>query len=86
MRTILGLLTVLTIALTAATPAALAHWPGQPPHQMAQLGQLQLEGGGVIDNFRMSYVSHGTLNAARDNAILFQHAFAANLVDGCDLH
>jgi homoserine O-acetyltransferase len=45
---------------------------------MAYLGDLQLEGGGVIKNLRMSYVTHGTLNAAKDNAILFLHGFGAN--------
>lgn len=64
-------------ALALAASAA-AHWPGQPPHQMAQLGDLKLESGEVIQNFRMSYVTHGKLNAAKDNAILFHHGFAAN--------
>ena len=43
---------------------------------MAQLGDLKLESGAVIKNFRMSYVTHGKLNAA-NNAILFHHGFAA---------
>jgi homoserine O-acetyltransferase len=77
-RTIPRLCAASVVALAAWTPAALAHWPGQPPHQMAQLGDLTLETGEVIKNFRMSYVTHGTLNAARDNAILFHHGFAAN--------
>jgi len=67
-----------TALLLALAPLALAHWPDQPPHQMAYLGDLQLEGGGVIHDLRMSYVTHGKLNAAKDNAILFQHGFAAN--------
>jgi homoserine O-acetyltransferase len=77
-KTILALYIASGIGLAAWAPVALAHWPGQPPHQMAQLGDLQLESGAVIPNFRMSYVTHGTLNAARDNAILFHHGFAAN--------
>ncbi len=55
-----------------------AHWPDQPPHQMAQLGELKLEGGGVIANLKMSYVTHGKLNAARSNAILFMHGYGGN--------
>jgi homoserine O-acetyltransferase len=55
-----------------------AHWPDQPPHQIADLGEFEFEGGGKVPNLRMSYVTHGTLNAAKDNAILFQHGFAAN--------
>ena len=76
MKTILALCAALAMTL-AAIPAR-AHWPGQPEHQFAQLGDLKLESGEVIPNFRMSYVTHGKLNAARDNAILFQHGFAAN--------
>jgi len=78
MRTVLHLMTALVVALIAPHPSAYAHWPGQPQHQMAYLGELQLEDGGVIENLRMSYVTHGTLNAAKDNAILFMHGFAAN--------
>jgi homoserine O-acetyltransferase len=55
-----------------------AHWPDQPPHQIADLGDLQLEGGGVIHNLKMSYVTHGKLNAAKDNAILFMHGWGLN--------
>ncbi|MDM0110474.1 alpha/beta fold hydrolase [Variovorax sp. J22R24] len=55
-----------------------AHWEDQPPHQMAQLGDLKLESGGVIPNLKMSYVTHGKLNAAKDNAILFLHGFGGN--------
>jgi len=65
------------MALASAAPA-LGHWPGQPAHQMAELGDLTLESGEVIKNFRMSYVTHGTLNAAKDNAILFHHGFGAH--------
>ena len=78
MKTALALCAALAVALVAASPAALAHWPGQPEHQMAQLGDLKLESGEVIKNFRMSYVTHGKLNAAKDNAILFMHGFAGS--------
>jgi len=57
---------------------ARAHWPGQPPHQMAELGDLKLESGEVIKNLRMSYVTHGKLNESKDNAILFMHGGGAN--------
>ena len=69
---------ILALLLAASSFAALAHWPGQPEHQMAQLGDLKLESGEVIKNFRMSYVTHGKLNAAKDNAILNITGFAAN--------
>jgi homoserine O-acetyltransferase len=45
---------------------------------MAHFGDLKLESGEVIENFRMSYVTHGRLNAAKDNAVLLHHGFASN--------
>ena len=69
--------TLLAILLFAGR-VALAHWPDQAPHRIADLGEFSFEGGGRIANLRMSYVTHGRLNAAKDNAILFQHGFAAN--------
>lgn len=57
-------LVVVAGALLAARPAV-AHWPGQPEHRFAALGDLRLESGAVIPSFRMSYVTHGTLNAAK---------------------
>ena len=68
---------ILALLLASLSFVARAHWPGQPEHQMAQLGDLKLESGEVIKNFRMSYVTHGTLNAAKDNAILFITGFGA---------
>lgn len=59
------------------TPAA-AHGPNQPPHQMARLGDLTLESGEVIRDFGISYVTHGTLNAAKSNAILMVTAVGGN--------
>jgi len=67
-----------TSLLLVQCPLASAHWPGQPEHQFAQLGDLQLEDGGVIKNLKMSYVTHGKLNTARDNAILVLHGFGSN--------
>jgi homoserine O-acetyltransferase len=66
------------ILVLAQTHPAQAHWPGQPQHQFADLGAFQFEAGGSIPNMRLSYVTHGKLNAAKDNAILFLHGFAAN--------
>jgi homoserine O-acetyltransferase len=68
----------LVALLLAGSELALAHWPDQPPHQFADLGEFAFERGGRIPNLRMSYVTHGKLNAAKDNAILFQHGFGAN--------
>ena len=51
------------------------HPPLQPewidrPHQIAELGALELESGEAIRNYRQSYVTHGTLNADRSNLVL----------------
>lgn len=73
-----GLCTALTAALLAHGSPASAHWPDQAPHQIVSLGEFRLEGGGVIENLKMSYVTHGKLNAAKNNAILFMHGFALN--------
>jgi homoserine O-acetyltransferase/O-succinyltransferase len=77
MKTLLRLCAAFGLALGGADLAH-AHWQDQPPHQMAQLGELQLEGGGVIANLKMSYVTHGKLNAAKSNAILFMHGYGGN--------
>jgi len=52
---------------------------GQPsPVQTCQLGDLKLESGEVIRDFRMTYITHGTLNAEKSNAILSLHGLQGN--------
>jgi homoserine O-acetyltransferase/O-succinyltransferase len=58
--------------------AALAHNPGDPPHQMQCMGDLKLENGQAIRDFCISYVTHGTLNASKSNAVLMATAIAGN--------
>jgi homoserine O-acetyltransferase/O-succinyltransferase len=53
----------------------MAHPPLQPgwvdaPHQCLELGDFPLESGETIRDFVLSYVVHGTMNAARSNVIL----------------
>ena len=72
MRKICAYIVAGAILLLVHGPVALAHWPGQAPHQFADLGEFEFEGGGKIANLRMSYVTHGKLNAAKDNAIMFE--------------
>lgn len=67
----------LLLVLLAASPA-LAHRPGDPPHQTYQMGDLKLESGEVIRDFAISYVTHGTLNAKKSNAILMVTALTGN--------
>src|SRR5204863_312199 len=70
-------LLALTIVLLAASPA-LAHKPGDPPHQTYPMGDLKLESGEVIKDFAISYVTHGALNARKSNAILMVTALTGN--------
>ena len=75
MKAILKFFDLLGVLLLIHVTAAQAHWPNQAQHQFADLGEFQFEGGGSIKNLRMSYVTHGKLNAAKDNAILFIHGY-----------
>lgn len=40
------------------------------PYELVDIGRLELEEGGVIENCQLAVAIHGTLNAERDNAIL----------------
>jgi homoserine O-acetyltransferase len=64
-------------ALLLIAPAA-AHSPQQPPHQLYNEGDLKLESGEAIKDFSISYVTHGTLNAQKSNAILMVTAISGN--------
>jgi homoserine O-acetyltransferase len=70
-------LLAVALVLLAASPAA-AHKAGDPPHQTYALGDLKLESGEVIKDFAISYVTHGTLNAKKSNAILMVTALTGN--------
>src|SRR5207248_8027575 len=63
--------------LLLSLPAA-AHTPQQPPHQLFGEGDLKLESGETIKDFSISYVTHGTLNAKKSNAILMVTAISGN--------
>jgi homoserine O-acetyltransferase/O-succinyltransferase len=41
-----------------------------------ELGDLELELGGVIEQARLAYRTHGTLDAERGNAVLFAHMYS----------
>ena len=47
------------------------------PHRLLELGNLELELGGVLAGARLAYKTHGSLSPARDNAILYPHLYAA---------
>lgn len=71
------LMSALFAVLTATTPA-LAHTPNDPPHQLYKIGDFKLESGDVIKDFAISYVTHGTLNAQKSNAILMTSSISGN--------
>src|SRR5499425_1278274 len=57
---------------------AAAHTPQQPPHQLYKIGDFKLESGETIQDFSISYVTHGKLNAKKSNAILMVTAISGN--------
>lgn len=57
---------------------AKAQAPEQPPQQLYGEGDLKLESGEAIKDFSISYVTHGTLNAKKSNAILMVTALGGN--------
>jgi homoserine O-acetyltransferase/O-succinyltransferase len=65
-------------AMLLAANIVMAHTPGQPPHQLFNEGDLKLESGEIIKDFSISYVTHGTLNAKKSNAILMVTAISGN--------
>lgn len=71
-----AILSMLLYALSSLP--ALAHGPTGPPHQLYKMGDLKLESGEVIKDFAISYVTHGTLNAKKSNAILMTTSVAGN--------
>lgn len=50
----------------------------EAPHRRWAAGDLQLESGERIRDFELSYVTHGKLNEARDNAVLVTISLTGN--------
>jgi len=48
----------------------------EPLDLLLELGNLELELGGVLSGARLAYRTHGTRAANRDNAILFPHMYS----------
>ncbi len=53
-----------------------AGWPVQDG--VLDLGDLPAERGGVIRRARLAWQAHGTLNAARDNVIVYPCSYTAD--------
>jgi len=68
----------LSLSLSLLSFSAAAHTPQQPPHQSYNEGDLKLESGEAIKDFSISYVTHGTLNEKKSNAILMVTAISGN--------
>jgi homoserine O-acetyltransferase len=68
----------MALVLSVAAGAAQASGPGDPPHQRYEIGDLKLESGETIKDFAISYVTHGTLNEKKSNAILMVTAISGN--------
>lgn len=66
------------LLLGLAVVPSQAHTPSDPPHQLFQEGDLKLESGEVIKDFAISYVTHGKLNAKKNNAIIMTSSIAGN--------
>jgi homoserine O-acetyltransferase len=65
-------------ALCLPVTVAVAHLPSEPPHQLFPEGDFKLESGEAIRDFSLSYVTHGTLDASKSNAILMLTAIGGN--------
>jgi homoserine O-acetyltransferase len=52
--------------------------PHMPQHQIASLGSFRFESGETIDDLKVSYVTHGRLSPAHDNAILALNHFGGD--------
>src|SRR3989442_6463277 len=68
----------LVALVVVSASVAHAHGPSQPPHQVYKVGDLKLESGEVIRDFAISYVTKGTINAKKSNAILMVTAISGN--------
>ena len=66
------------MSMTLLDQPALSQTGQKQPVQTCQLGELKLESGEVISNFRMTYITFGTLNDAKSNAILSLHGLQGN--------
>jgi homoserine O-acetyltransferase len=71
----LGSISALVICVSVS---ALAQTPQQAPDQFFGEGDLKLESGEAIRDFSISYVTHGSLNADKSNAILMVTAISGN--------
>ena len=78
-KALVSRLHVLVVLAATACGTAPAWGQTKPaPVQTCQLGDLKLESGEVIRDFRMTYITFGTLNEKKSNAILSLHGLQGN--------
>src|SRR5262249_24484040 len=71
-----GSLLLWSSAMYGGAPAPIPAMTGpHPEHQVANLGDFKFENGDVVKDFKVSYVTYGKLNKAKNNAILVMQAF-----------
>jgi homoserine O-acetyltransferase/O-succinyltransferase len=76
---VLPVMVIASLALAGApAPRPEMSGPHTPEHQIASLGNFRFESGETIDELKVSYVTYGKLNAARDNAVLSLQHFAGD--------
>ncbi|GAA2223125.1 homoserine O-acetyltransferase [Herbiconiux moechotypicola] len=80
-----GFITEAQVRSVLGKPPASGAWrEGDPVGRrlFAPIGDFGFEAGGVVPNAHLAYQTYGTLNAARDNAVLVLHALTgdANLI------
>ena len=50
-------------------------------YQIFEAGDVVLQSGATVPSLRLAYKTYGTLNAAKDNVILYPTSFSAQHVD-----
>ncbi|MBX9632056.1 MAG: alpha/beta fold hydrolase [Burkholderiales bacterium] len=65
---------IAVVALASGAPQALAG----ADHQIHDLGAFALESGKTLPDAKLAYVTHGTLNADKNNVVLLPSAYAGN--------
>ena len=68
----------ISLVLAICSTSIFAHKDTDPVHQTYSEGNLALENGSTIENFKISYTTQGTLNADKSNAILMVTAIGGN--------
>ena len=60
------------------TPHAFAQPPTEPGLEFYRIGDFKLESGEVVRDFSIAYMTQGTLNAKKSNAVLMVTAISGN--------